>query len=55
MISIRPVTKENLDEILDLRVKADQESFVSPNAELYSVEIYDRSQISKQGIWPAGA
>ncbi len=33
MVDLRPVTKENLDDILELRVNEDQQSFVSPNAE----------------------
>ena len=49
MISIRPVTKENLDDILALRVNEDQEGFVSPNAEsLAQAYVYSGT------AWPFG-
>jgi len=36
MVSIRSVTRENLEEVLSLKVKEDQEKYVIPNAESLS-------------------
>ena len=49
MISIRPVTKENLDDILALRVNEEQESFVSPNAESLA-----QAYVYSETAWPFG-
>ena len=49
MISLKPVTRENLDEILVLRVNEAQEPFVSTNAEsLAQAYVYSKT------AWPFG-
>ena len=36
MIVLKPITRENLEEVLSLKVKEDQEKYVIPNAESLS-------------------
>ncbi|MBR3516040.1 MAG: GNAT family N-acetyltransferase [Lachnospiraceae bacterium] len=49
MINLRPVTNENFDEILELRVNEDQQSFVSPNAESLA-----QAYVYSETAWPFG-
>ena len=49
MIRLEPVTKENIDEVLALRVREDQKGFVSPNAESLA-QAYAYSETA----WPFG-
>ncbi|MBR1471028.1 MAG: GNAT family N-acetyltransferase [Lachnospiraceae bacterium] len=49
MVNLRPVTKENLDDILELRVNEEQQSFVSPNAESLA-----QAYVYSETAWPFG-
>ena len=49
MVDLRPVTKENLDESLELRVNEDQQSFVSSNAESLA-----QAYVYSETAWPFG-
>ncbi|MCR5329692.1 MAG: GNAT family N-acetyltransferase [Lachnospiraceae bacterium] len=49
MISLKPITKENLDEILALRVNEAQEPFVSTNAESLA-----QAYVYSETAWPFG-
>ena len=49
MISLKPVTRENLDEILVLRVNEAQEPFVSTNAESLA-----QAYVYSETAWPFG-
>lgn len=49
MVCLKPVTKENLDDILALRVSEAQESFVSSNAESMA-----QAYVYAETAWPFG-
>ena len=49
MISLKPITKENLDEILALRVNEAQEPFVSANADSLA-----QAYVYSETAWPFG-
>ena len=67
MVHLKPVTMENLDAVLLLKVKDDQKRFVSSTAEslaqayvcpktafLHTLETDDRSAVSGSGLWQSG-
>ena len=47
MIKLVPVTKDNIDEVLALDVREDQERFVSPNSESLA-----QAYVYSETAWP---